>query len=188
MHAPAARLEPAPRRAATPAGSASERLFDEIYSSFHHEVGRWVGLFGGSEADCEDLVQDVFLVVHRRLIDFNGENVPGWLYQITRRRVRDYLQLSWFRLVLGGPTVDGATARAGDTPDAALGNKEKREEITRLLSKVPSSQRDAFVLFQIGGYSGEEIAHMQGVPLNTVWTRIYKTRAKLAAGAWHLRH
>ncbi len=174
-----AAIEPAP---------ASRLVFGEIYHAFRDDVGRWIRSLGGSESDCEDLVQDVFLVVHRRLAEFDGQNIAGWLYQITRRRVRDYRQLSWFRLVLGGPTMERATARPGDAPDAVLSNKQKREGLARLLSKVPASQRDAFVLFQIEGYSGEEIAHMQGVPLNTVWTRIYKTRARLAAGALRLRH
>lgn len=172
-------VEPAP---------ANRLIFRDIYGAFYDDVRRWIGALGGSEFDCEDLVQDVFLVVYRRLSDFDGQNVPGWLYQITRRRVRDYRQLSWFRLVLGGSTIEKATAALGDAPDAVLSNKEKREELTRLLSRVPAPQRDAFVLFQIAGYSGEEIAHMQGVPLNTVWTRIHKTRARLAAGALRLRH
>jgi RNA polymerase sigma-70 factor, ECF subfamily len=45
---------------------------------------------GAPEAEREDLVHDVFIVVHRRLHDFDGENLAGWLYQIARHRVRDF--------------------------------------------------------------------------------------------------
>jgi DNA-directed RNA polymerase specialized sigma24 family protein len=57
----------------------------------------------------------------------------------------------------------------------------------RLLAKLPESQRAAFVLFEVEGYSGKEIAHLQGVPLNTVWARIHKARTKLAATLKRLR-
>jgi RNA polymerase sigma-70 factor (ECF subfamily) len=43
------------------------------------------------------------------------------------------------------------------------------------------SERAALVLFEIDGYSGEEIAEIQGVPTNTVWARIHKARKKLQA-------
>ena len=64
-----------------------------------------------------------------------------------------------------------------------LGNKQTAEILARLLSKLPEHQRVAFVLFEIEGYSGEEIARIQRVPVNTVWARIHKARAKLAARA-----
>jgi RNA polymerase sigma factor (sigma-70 family) len=64
---------------------------------------------------------------------------------------------------------------------AALNRKEGERVLERLLAKLPESQRATFVLFEIEGYSGEEIARFQGVAVNTVWARIHKARAKLAA-------
>ena len=51
--------------------------------------------------------------------------------------------------------------------------------LERLFEKLTESERATLVLFEIEGYSGEEIAQLQGVPLNTVWSRIYKSRKKL---------
>ena len=48
-----------------------------------------------------------------------------------------------------------------------------------LLEKLNEDQRAAFVLFEIEGNSGEEIAAVMGVPVNTVWARIHKARKKL---------
>jgi len=48
--------------------------FRVIYERWFEEVSRWIRAMGGPEAEREDLVQDVFLVVHRRLPDFDGEN------------------------------------------------------------------------------------------------------------------
>ncbi len=72
-------------------------------------------------------------------------------------------------------------------PDAVLVNKQKAQMIDTLLTRLPELQRAAFVLFEIEGYSGEEIARFQQVPINTVWARIHKARVKLAAAASKMR-
>ena len=48
-----------------------------------------------------------------------------------------------------------------------------------MLGHLSADQRAAFVLFEIDGQSGQEIARIQGVPINTVWARIHKARKKL---------
>jgi RNA polymerase sigma-70 factor (ECF subfamily) len=155
--------------------------FEEVYEQYFDEVSRWIRALGGPEDEREDLTQDVFLVVHRRLADFDGHNLPGWLYQIARRRVRD-CRLRWFRLSLGNPLVDDMVMVAsGVDPEAALRAKESEALLARILSKLPDTQRAAFVLFEIEEYSGEEVAQIQSVPVNTVWARIHTARQKLVA-------
>jgi RNA polymerase sigma-70 factor (ECF subfamily) len=164
--------------------------FEEIYRSSFGHVCRWVRALGGPTSERDDLVQDVFLIVHRRLPDFDGRNLHGWLYRITRHRVRDFRRLQWFRLFLHSSRVDdslaGSFAGSRD-PEGALEDKQRAATLARLLSKLPEAQRAAFVLFEIDGYSGEEIACLQGVPLNTVWARIHKARAKLKASIARLQ-
>ena len=154
--------------------------FDAIYEQWFHDVTRWVRAMGGPHADQEDLVQDVFLVAHRRLKDFDGANVGGWLYQIARRRVRDHRRLRWVKsvLLLRAPVSDGAPLR-GPGPADSFETKEKQRVLERLLEKLNQAERVAIMLFEVEGYSGQEIARIQGVPLNTVWARIHKARKKL---------
>jgi RNA polymerase sigma-70 factor (ECF subfamily) len=154
--------------------------FNGIYEAWFDEVSRWIRAMGGPEADREDLAQDVFLVVHRRLPDFDGQNVAGWLYKIARRKVRDFRRLLWVRHFLLGsvPLTDNLT-RPGAGPAESLETKEKRRTLEHLLAKLNDSERAAIVLFEIEGYSGEEIARIQAVPVNTVWARIHKARKKL---------
>jgi RNA polymerase sigma-70 factor (ECF subfamily) len=155
--------------------------FDDIYRTFFDDVSRWVRALGGPDADRDDLVQDVFVIVHRRLPDFDGQNLKGWLYQIARHRVRDFRRLRWFRVLVGRGQLERNAASQAAGPEAMLGNKEKAEKLAQLLSRLPEAQRAAFVLFEVDGYSGEEIARLQAVPINTVWARIHKARQKLAA-------
>jgi RNA polymerase sigma-70 factor (ECF subfamily) len=124
----------------------------------------------------------VFLVVHRRLPDFDGQNVAGWLYQIARRRVRDFRRLLWVKhMLFGSVPLSDTLTKGGASPADSLETSEKRKTLERLLSKLNDSERAALVLFEIDGYSGEQIAEIQGVPVNTVWARIHKSRKKLQA-------
>jgi RNA polymerase sigma-70 factor, ECF subfamily len=154
--------------------------FATIYETWFDDVSRWVRALGGPAADRDDLVQDVFLIVYRRLHDFDGQNVAGWLYKIARRRVRDFRRLAWVKNLVGrrAPLSDALTGSTS-TPAELLERKERSAELERMLETLSDDQRVAFVLFEIEGYSGEEIARVQGVPINTVWARIYKSRKKL---------
>ncbi len=69
----------------------------------------------------------------------------------------------------------------GVDPEAALRTKESEAILSRILSRLPDTQRAAFVLFEIEEYSGDEIARIQSVPINTVWARIHTARQKLVA-------
>jgi RNA polymerase sigma-70 factor (ECF subfamily) len=71
-------------------------------------------------------------------------------------------------------------AKVGASPAESLETKEKRETLELLLAKLNESERAAIVLFEVEGYSGEEIAKIQAVPINTVWARIHKARKKLS--------
>jgi len=156
--------------------------FRAIYERWFSDVSRWIRVMGGPEAEREDLVQDVFLVVHRRLPDFDGQNVAGWLYQIARHRVRDFRRLLWVKhLFFGGVQLSDSLSKGGASPSDSIETNEKRVLLERLLRKLNETERAALVLFEIDGYSGEQIAEIQGVPVNTVWARIHKARKKLKA-------
>lgn len=157
--------------------------FDTLYGSWFDEVSKWIRALGGPEADRDDLVQEIFIVVHRRLKDFDGKNLAGWLYQITRRKVRDFRRLRWAkRLVLLDRDTNAGPERTDRNPLASVEFREEGELLMRLLEQLNESERAAVVLFEIEGYSGERIAQLLSVPLNTVWTRIHKARHKLKAG------
>src|SRR6185503_4608732 len=75
--------------------------FRGLYDTWFADVARWVRALGASPADQDDLVQEVFVVVHRRLHAFDGENMAGWLYRIAAHQVRDFRRLRWIRHIFG---------------------------------------------------------------------------------------
>jgi RNA polymerase sigma-70 factor (ECF subfamily) len=163
--------------------------FRAFYDAWFEEVARWIRALGGAEADRDDIVQEVFLVVRRRLDAFDGTNPAGWLYRITRRQVRDFRRRSWVKHIFTRRRVedpDVLQSGAGG-PSAALELREDQRILLAILGKIREERRTTFVLFEIDGLSGEEISRIQSVPLNTVWTRLYHARKDFAALATRFR-
>jgi RNA polymerase sigma-70 factor (ECF subfamily) len=157
--------------------------FRALYDAWFDDVSRWILSLGGIEADRDDIVQEVFMVVRRRLASFDGGNLAGWLYRITRRQVRDFRRRSWVRHIFTKRRLEEPDdlPHAGNTPAAALERKEDQRILHAMLGKMGEERRSAFVLFEIEGLSGEEIARIQSVPINTVWTRLFHARREFFA-------
>jgi RNA polymerase sigma-70 factor (ECF subfamily) len=157
--------------------------FRAVYDQWFEDVSRWIRALGGLEADRDDIVQEVFLVVRRRLEAFDGVNMAGWLYRITRRQIRDFRRRTWVKHIFTKRRVDepDTLPHAAGNPAAMLEHKEKQRILYALLGKMQEDRRSAFVLFEIEGLSGEEIACIQSVPLNTVWTRLHHARKEFFA-------
>lgn len=165
---------------AAPLAAQPERSLDfsDIYERHFHEVERWIRALGGPETDLEDLAQEVFLVVRRKLDRFDGRNLRAWLYRISARTVSDHRRRAWFRnLILRQREVDvDALAAPVRSPAEVLEQKETHRLVYRILGRMSEKRRAAFVLFEIEGLSGHEIAALLEVPVATVWTRLHHAR------------
>jgi RNA polymerase sigma-70 factor (ECF subfamily) len=160
----------------------TETSFEVVYADWFHDVRSWIRALGGMDADQEDLAQEVFIVVRRKLCQFDGRNLRGWLYRITQRTVRDYRRAAWFRRLLSRRTslsYDSAVLNLiepGETPPEQLERREAEATLNVALERMNTKHRAAFVLFELEGYSGKEIAELEGVKLATVWTRLHQAR------------
>jgi RNA polymerase sigma-70 factor, ECF subfamily len=158
--------------------------FEDVYARWFHEVYRWVRAFGGLDADLDDLAQEVFIVVRRKLPEFDGGNLAGWLYRIAQRTVRDYRRRAWFRRFLlrkhSHPVEDELVAPPLN-PAELLERREAEHLLIQILNDMTATRRTAFILFEIEGYSGEEIAELESVPINTVWTRLHYARKEFSS-------
>ncbi len=156
--------------------------FEEIYDAYYDVVARWIRALGGPTADRDDLIQEVFLVVYRRLPSFDGRNLPGWLYRITSHQVRDYHRLVWIRHIFPRRVeVSPDMPSVRPTPLMTLETRERQQRLAWLLSRLSDRLRAAFVLFEIEGYTAEEIGDIQSVSVHTVRARIHRARKKMSA-------
>jgi RNA polymerase sigma-70 factor (ECF subfamily) len=155
-----------------------EIRFKEIYERWFGDVVKWLYALGAPSTDTEDLAQEIFLVVRKNLVKFHGGNLAGWLYRITQLTVRDHRRRAWFRnLVQRREEVDLTQfEHLQPGPAQSYEDAERRRVFQLMVAKMSEKLRSTFVLFEIEGYSGDEIARIQDIPLGTVWTRLHHAR------------
>lgn len=173
--------EPAP-----PLGAALEPLPETpvLYASHARFVWRCLVRFGVPASDREDLLQEVFVVVHRRRADYEPRGqVTSWLFGIAQRVASRSLR----RVRARQETVAAEhTASEGrGTPENSAIARQRAHLLERILSELPLKQRVVFVMFEIEGTSCDAIAQELGVPVGTVYSRLHAARAHVRQ-AWSL--
>ncbi len=118
----------------------------------------------------------MFVIVDRQLPRFDGANLPGWLYGIARRVVNAQRRRTFFRRLFLRRIETNADLKEPATPATLLEQKQTRQIVARVLAQMTDKRRRVFALFEIEGYTGEEIAMLEGVALKTVWTRLHHAR------------
>ena len=161
-----------------PAGCA------EIYRAHVQQVARWVGRLGGPHIEVEELVQEIFVRVHQLLPEFRGEaKITTWLYSITQNVVRSRRRRESFRrlFAFSGDFDTLQVASSRPTPLEELERRRSAELLYAALDKLAEKYRTVFILFEIDGCSGQEIAELTGIRVETVWVRLNRARNQLAA-------
>jgi len=143
----------------------------------------------GPKDDYEDVVHDVFLVVGRQLPGFRGDaQITTWLYEITVRVVQNVRRRArWWSWVTGrgsspsrahtGESFEGWSESTLD-PEALFEARERTRLLYQLLDELGEDQRTAFILFELEGLSGNQIAAVTGTNVATVWVRLSRARRK----------
>jgi len=172
---------------ADPRRPAAPLAFEDVFRAHSRTVGRWTSRLLGPGGDCEDATQEVFLVVRRKLPQFDGQAaITTWLYEITLRVVSDWRRRRrWWWWITGrgqhpgrgGNSVPAPLAQV-ETPDpvARLEGRERVLLLYRVLDGLAEVYRTTFILFELEGLSGEEIAALTGTRLATVWVRLTRAR------------
>lgn len=168
-------------------GLTSEVLFRD----HAQRVAGWAGRLGGPRrgADLEDVVQEVFLRVHRALPGFRGEaEVTTWLYRITENVVRARMRKERLRRFFGlevSTRDDGyETAHVpspAPTPEGDFEHRERARRLYDVLDRLPDIYRSPFILFEIEGLPGQEVARLTGVKLPTLWVRLSRAREQVTS-------
>lgn len=171
-----------PKDAVDPAeGVAAMPTFEQVYEACFGSVWRSVRALGVAPASLDDAVQDVFVVVHRRLAETRLRgHVKGWVLGIALRVASDYRRT---RRRKGGllPLPDTLASSDGQTPfDGALKSQALRL-VEDFLNTLRDEKRAVFVLAELEGLRAPEIAEVLELNLNTVYSRLRVVREEFAA-------
>jgi RNA polymerase sigma-70 factor (ECF subfamily) len=168
--------------AAVAAGGAPAEAAD--VRSIYQAHGRFVWLslqrLGIHLSDLDDVAQDVFMIVHRRLDTFDRRSrITTWLFGICMRVAANYRRRRrWTHEIPSGGTEDerpGLLAAADDI----LMRREEREIAERALDRLDVAKRATFVMFELESLSCNEIAELMNVPVGTVYSRLHGARREL---------
>ncbi len=148
---------------------AQRRLYVQYHRQVHQLMVRMVGL-----QDADDLTQQVFLQVFRKLTQFSGQSQFGtWLYRVAINESLQHLRRS--RRRQAGPLEQ-------EPADGNPGNRsrlEQRELLDRALARLDPELRLTFLLRESEGLGYREIAQAIDIPEGTVGSRLNRARREL---------
>ncbi len=151
--------------------------FRELYESHVRFVWRALGRLGVPAADLPDAAQEVFVVAHRRLAEFEGRaKMTTWLFGISMRVAADRRKLAHRRCELPTRQLPDAAAEGADA-SSLVDRQRARLMLEQILDRMPDEQRVVFTLFELEELTGEEIAELLDVPVGTVRSRLRLARA-----------
>jgi RNA polymerase sigma-70 factor (ECF subfamily) len=145
----------------------------EVYEAHFEFVWRSARRLGIKQPQLDDIVQEVFMVVQRRLAEFEGRSeLRTWLFAITRHIARNHVRLNARRGQRPLEEPNELSDPAGCCPESQLVALESKRTLYTLLEQLDQDKREVFVLAQLEEMSGPEIARALELPLSNVYSRI----------------
>lgn len=163
------------------AGTDTERVWSELHGHIRGFVRRRVR----QPADVDDIVQRIFLQVHRSLPTLrNTDRLHAWLYQTTRRAIADFYRAPAHRRELPTGTahdlVPQQERRVGDVrDDEATARQELAGCLTPLLAGLSATDREALHLIEVDGVTQAEAARRLGLSASGMKSRVQRARVRL---------
>jgi len=149
--------------------------YEALYRAHAKQVLGWCIRLGGPGVDAEDAAHLVFEAAIRTSERFDGVCSPTtWLYGITRRVLANQRRRATFRRWFG---LDEEREAAPD------GDRDRRRDVQRALASMRDDHREVLVLADLEERPASEVADLVGVPVGTVYSRLFAARRAFAA-AW----
>jgi RNA polymerase sigma-70 factor, ECF subfamily len=177
------KVRPGPLAAPREPAGAPEAKLHALYEQYFDFTWRSLKRLGVPEHSLDDATQEVFLVVYRRLQEFEGRaKMSTWIFR-TAMNVAMHVKRSQVRSRLEFPEMLPEREALGGSPEEALAKADESRMVHALLEKLDFDQRAVLILAEFEEQSPTEIADTLGVPRNTVYSRL---RAARLAFAEHL--
>ena len=162
------------------AGNGNMTAFEEIYSRHHRRVYSICLRMLQNATEAEDLTQDVFIQLHRKIGSFRGDSAfTTWLHRMTVNQVLMHFRKRNVKFE--------KTTEEGETPVQIVPGTENQSKmpvvdkiaIENAIEQLPNGYRNVFVLHDVEGYEHEEVARILGCSVGTSKSQLHKARLKL---------
>ena len=154
--------------------------FAEIFRVYAPFAWRLLRRLGVAEADANDVSQEVFVIVHRKLGQIvSGASVRSFVYGVCVRAASDYRRSARVRRERVYAEVPEQRATANQ--HAELETRQARQLLHAVLSHMTDLKRETFILYELEELSMIEVAEALGCPLPTAYSRLHAARAEVQA-------
>lgn len=151
--------------------------FEDVYREHVAFVWRSLRRLGVRDADAEDAVQDVFVVVHGKLASFEGRSrLSTWLYGICLRVAHARRRRAHVRHEVGEDVAVDLEGVEAPLQEQAAEESERLALLEEALDVLPLEQRAVFTLFELDGLTSQQIADLVDIPVGTVHSRLRLAR------------
>ncbi len=166
------------------AQAGDHQAFAELYARHKRRIYSLCLRMVNNVAEAEDLTQEAFLQLHRKIATFRGDSAfSTWLHRLAVNVVLMHLRKKGLALTsldeAMEPTHDEGPGRSFGTPDLMLSGSIDRLALERAVADLPAGYRLIFVLHDIEGYEHNEIAAMLDCSIGNSKSQLHKARLKL---------
>ena len=162
--------------------AGSEAAFATLVERYQDRVLRLLSRYCRDQVECEDLAQEVFLKVFRKLHTFQGDSAfYTWLYRIAVNAATDHISRASsrrLRLVDDDAVLDTGGEREEQSPSAPLLRDELAAVTRAIVDSLPEKFRTILVLREFEDLSYTEIAAVLQIQLGTVESRLFRARQR----------
>lgn len=170
-----------------PTANAAALTFEQIYEQYFDLVWATTRRLGITPEAMDDVVQEVFMVVHSKLSTLeNPEALRSWIYGIVRRKVSGYRRKRQFEKYSTVPVENVPDQVTSRSPGDLAERNEKVRKLWVLLENMEPPKREVFIMAELDELTCPEIADVLGIPLNTAYSRLRHAREAFEAAL--LRH
>ncbi|MGI8555356.1 MAG: RNA polymerase sigma factor [Pyrinomonadaceae bacterium] len=154
--------------------------FEELYNRHHRRVYSLCLRMLQNTAEAEDLTQEVFIQLFRKIGSFRGDSAfTTWLHRMTVNQVLMHFRKRTVKFE--------KTTEEGETPVQIVAGTENQAKmpivdriaIDKAIAQLPNGYRNVFVLHDIEGYEHEEVARILGCSVGTSKSQLHKARLKM---------
>jgi RNA polymerase sigma-70 factor, ECF subfamily len=154
--------------------------FEMIYQRYHRRTYSLTLRMTGSQSEAEDLTQEVFIQLFRKVGSFRGDSAfSTWLHRLTINQV-----LMHFRR---RSVKNEKTSESGEMPEQTVhgtANPNRMPVVDRIalknaIAELPNGYKNVFVLHDVEGFEHEEVARLLGISVGTSKSQLHKARLKL---------
>ena len=152
--------------------------FEELYRLHASRVYNLACRFAGSQVDGEDLLQEVFVQVFKKLGSFKGDAALGtWIYRLATNLCLDYVRSREGRARQVTDSLDDEAQVPAVRDPRPM--RAERIDVERAIGRLPLGYRAAFVLHDVEGFEHHEVAEMLGIAEGTSKSQVHKARLKI---------